>query len=855
VDKEHRSYHGKYFLTLVFASLILVSLCMISHNAFADQVVTTIPVGSSPSWVEINPVTNEIYVANSGSNTISVINGSTNSVTSTIPVTYSPESIAVNPITNMIYVVEGKQNLAIINGSTKTVVGDIAVPCYCDAGAQSSQVAVNPVTNIIYVTSHSTEHFGYQIDESGTVAVINGTTNTPITGVNVSARLYGVAVNQNTNKIYASSIAIAYVNQNFVYAIDGSTNSVLDNVSLPYSPVFIATNPSTNMIYASESDGGRLAVIDGSSDKIIAQIPVGNSPAGVAVNPNENKIYVADSGNNTASVIDGSSNQVLEIIPVGSGPSYVDVNPSTNKIYVTNGGSNTVSVIDGSTPITPTVPPAPRNLHAVSDNSQVRLNWSPPSSNGGSTITNYKLYRGTSSASETFLTQLGNVNSYNDTTVTNGQIYFYDITAVNSVGESVSSNEASATPSSQIIFHDDYSSTAGWTQIGIDVTVDHPQFPNMVKFNYFRGGYEERVYKQFAVALPSTWTAEFNYEYAYCSTSAGHCRNFNVFDLTGTSDMPDSQPLTNVIMIDHGNGSNTSGANPLFVKTYSGSSSGITIQPNVQYYVRLERMPTQLVLSVFSDPARTIQISGSPVSLPLSSTDYNDLNYIQHDASHQPTASWLNAQITNTTIYTTPTITQTTSQLTVNSQDNNGNPITGFYTELYASNGTQIATGYTPYNFTLNNGQNYTVHVEDYGNYQFDHWTDTESTDANRAMSIINDTQITAVYKTIPQPPTGLTATAQLLKINLSWNVPSDNGGTPITGYMIERSTDNGNTWSTLVANTGDTGTTYSDTNVLPLTTYTYRVSAINDVGTSDPSNTASASTPSVGPVTLPSLP
>jgi|SRR6266850_8462242 len=197
---------------------------------------------------------------------------------------------------------------------------------------------------------------------------------------------------------------------------------------------------------------------------------------------------------------------------------------------------------------------------------------------------------------------------------------------------------------------------------------------------------------------------------------------------------------------------------------------------------------------------------------------------------------------------------QTTSQLTVNSQDNNGNTVTGFFTTL-SQNGNQISTGFTPASFTLNNTQTYTVNVEDFGKYVFDHWLDNGSTDANRIISISSDTQITAVYKTVPQPPTGLTATAQILQTDLSWNAPSDNGGSAITGYMIERSTDNGNTWSVLVANTGSTGTTYSDTSVFPLTTYTYRVSAINDVGTSDPSNTASATTPTVGPVTPPSLP
>ena len=94
-----------------------------------------------------------------------------------------------------------------------------------------------------------------------------------------------------------------------------------------------------------------------------------------------------------------------------------------------------------------TVPSAPQSLKATAGNAQVTLSWSASSSNGGSAITNYNIYRGTASGGETLLTTLGNVLAYTDTAVTNGQAYFYQVTAVNSVGESGRSNEASATPS------------------------------------------------------------------------------------------------------------------------------------------------------------------------------------------------------------------------------------------------------------------------------------------------------------------------------------------------------------------------------------------------------------------------
>src|SRR5439155_120851 len=100
-----------------------------------------------------------------------------------------------------------------------------------------------------------------------------------------------------------------------------------------------------------------------------------------------------------------------------------------------------------------------------------------------------------------------------------------------------------------------------------------------------------------------------------------------------------------------------------------------------------------------------------------------------------------------------------------------------------------------------------------------------------------------------PSSPTGVTATTvSSSQINLSWTAPSDNGGPAITGYMIERSTDGGSTWSIAVANTGSTATASSDTCLTHSPPYAYRVSSINSVGTSSTSSTASATTLAVAP-------
>jgi len=92
------------------------------------------------------------------------------------------------------------------------------------------------------------------------------------------------------------------------------------------------------------------------------------------------------------------------------------------------------------------VPSAARGLTGVAGNAEVTLSWQAPASDGGSAITNYTVYRGTSSGGETLLTSLGTVLTYVDPGLANGQTYYYEVTATNGLGEGPKSGEAAATP-------------------------------------------------------------------------------------------------------------------------------------------------------------------------------------------------------------------------------------------------------------------------------------------------------------------------------------------------------------------------------------------------------------------------
>jgi len=134
---------------------------------------------------------------------------------------------------------------------------------------------------------------------------------------------------------------------------------------------------------------------------------------------------------------------------------YNSAGTYTATLTVTDGSSPaktaTSNVTITASPIAGTPPGPPTALTASAGNGQVSPRWVAPASNGGIDITSYRVYRGTTSGGETLVTSggcsgLGAVLSCTDTGRTNGQAYFYKVSAVNALGEGAKSNEATATP-------------------------------------------------------------------------------------------------------------------------------------------------------------------------------------------------------------------------------------------------------------------------------------------------------------------------------------------------------------------------------------------------------------------------
>jgi len=248
--------------------------------------VTTIHVGSEPWGVAISPNGKQVYASNYIGNSVSVIDTASNTVVATIPGLSSPRSVAFTPPDGTwVYVANpGSNNVSVIDTALQTVVATVPVP--------------DAIGVAMALTSNGT--FAYVTNANGSVSVI--------------------AV--------------------------GSNPTVVQTINVGSLPVGVAVTPNSSLAYVANSGSNNISVISVASNTVTATIPVGTNPYGVAFTPDSSFAYVANSGSNTVSVIDTATNSVVKTVSGFNMPYYVALSTDGAFAYVTNIFANYVSVID-----------------------------------------------------------------------------------------------------------------------------------------------------------------------------------------------------------------------------------------------------------------------------------------------------------------------------------------------------------------------------------------------------------------------------------------------------------------------------------------------------------------------------
>ncbi|MFU1797899.1 fibronectin type III domain-containing protein [Paenibacillus azoreducens] len=238
-----------------------------------DTIVTTVPVGGSPSAIAVNPITNQIYVANNQSNSVTVIDGASNSK-STVPVGSGPVHVAVHPLTNKVYVTNSQDGtVSVIDGEMKKVTATVQV------GQSPKMAAVNEKTNKIYVANSG----------SNNVTIIDGASNATST-VPAGNQPYAIAVNKKTNKVYVSNFL-----GKAVTVIDGASLSTAQLLTLDDDyPQKLALDEGNDKLYVAALNS--ITVLDEVRNTWTKLASAVNA-SDIAVNPATNQVYATTTTN------------------------------------------------------------------------------------------------------------------------------------------------------------------------------------------------------------------------------------------------------------------------------------------------------------------------------------------------------------------------------------------------------------------------------------------------------------------------------------------------------------------------------------------------------------------------------
>jgi fibronectin type 3 domain-containing protein len=576
--------------------------------------------------------------------------------------------------------------------------------------------------------------------------------------------------------------------------------------------------------------------------------PSARSSSGMAYD-SESDVVVLFGGVDAAGVngetwsYDFEANAWLDMGPLNSPPPrgfHAVAYDSQSDLIVLFGGSDDSGYPDDTWVYRSfTAPSAPTDLVATPGNGQVGLSWQPPANDGGSAVSGYRVYRGLSSGTESLLVELGDVLTYTDTGLTNGVTYYYQVSALNGIGEGPRSLEVAATPATAPDAPANLVATPGDAVVvlGWDPPPSDGGSP-ITGYRIYRGTSSggETLLATLGAVLTYTDSAVTNDVTYYYQVSA----------------------------------ENAFGEGPRSLEVSATPTPAPTAPSAPQ---NLQAAPGDTVVTLTWDPPASTgnsaitnyriyrgTVSGS---LSLHDTVGDVLTYTDTGLTNQVTYYYQVSAVNavgegprSAEVSATPALLPSAPQ---SLQAAAGNGLVSLTWQPPASDGGSPIIGYSVYRGTAPGGALFLATVGPILSY----------TDFGVSNGVTYYYQVAAVNAvgegprsaevsatpasgaTVPSAPRNLVATPGDGQVGLTWAAPATSGGSAITNYWVYRGTTSGDL--ALHATLGDV-LAYTDTTVTNGVTYYYQVSAVNSIGEGSRSPEVSATPGTVSDTTDPTI-
>ena len=274
------------------------------------------------------------------------------------------------------------KSISVIDLGTNTIVKNITV------GYSPQDIKISDDQQIVYTTDM----------DSGTVSIVNATTNTLMNQITTGEAVHGIAIFNDTlyvGDVYGRKVLVIkdnaikeeikvgygpeyieirpdgkvlYVANSLssISVVDLADNKVIKDIDSGITPHGLSFTEDGSRLFIVDMHNSTLSVIDAQKHELINTISVGKNPEYVELSPHDTIAYVSNLGSDTVSKIDLTALEIMAEVPVGKGPHEIAFSADGDLVYVSNMKGNNVSIINTSTDkIVDTIPVGGIEAHQI----------------------------------------------------------------------------------------------------------------------------------------------------------------------------------------------------------------------------------------------------------------------------------------------------------------------------------------------------------------------------------------------------------------------------------------------------------------------------------------------------------
>ncbi len=288
------------------------------------KVTRHIAVGEEPSHLELSHDHRRLYVANSGSNDVTIIDTFTDTVVDTAPAGKRPLLPCVAPESDVVYLPSGPdKTMTILENGKRTATLSV--------GEAPHDVAVSPDSRWVYQPNSG----------SHTVSVIDARRNAVIGEIAVGLGPGHIAFSPDGRRAY-----IANTLSDDVSVIDTANHEVTATIPAGAAAHLPTLSHDGRFGYVANFASDDLTVWETENHQVVARIPVGIYPHFFAISPDGRWIVVSNTGESSVCVIDSVSHEMSARLEVGGAPAHLAFDPDGECAFVGCEATDEIAVID-----------------------------------------------------------------------------------------------------------------------------------------------------------------------------------------------------------------------------------------------------------------------------------------------------------------------------------------------------------------------------------------------------------------------------------------------------------------------------------------------------------------------------